>query len=221
MIIENLKKIKLEIPDHVKLVAVSKKMPNVSIMEAYQTGHFLFGENIVQELLQKYESLPKDIEWHMIGHLQSNKVKFIVPFVSLIQSVDSLKLLEIIDNEALKNYRIIDCLLEVFIADEETKYGLDEQELEKLLTSETFSNLKNIRIRGLMGIATLSQDKSKIRNEFKKLNEIFHKIKSAYFINTDYFNELSMGMSGDYQIAVEEGSTIIRLGSAIFGDRQN
>jgi len=165
--------------------------------------------------------LPKDIEWHMIGHLQSNKVKFIVPFVSLIQSVDSLKLLEIIDNEALKNYRIIDCLLEVFIADEETKYGLDEQELEKLLTSETFSNLKNIRIRGLMGIATLSQDKSKIRNEFKKLNEIFHKIKSAYFINTDYFNELSMGMSGDYQIAVEEGSTIIRLGSAIFGDRQN
>lgn len=221
MIYRNIKKIISEIPENIKLVAVSKTKPLKDILEAYQSGQIRFGENKVQELLPKYESLPRNIEWHMVGHLQSNKVKYIAPFISLIHSVDSLKLLEIIDKEALKQDRVIDCLLQIFIADEDTKYGLNEVELHELLSSVIIKELKNIRICGLMGIATFSDDKSKIRNEFKRLSGLFHQTKALYFFNNENFKELSMGMSHDYKIAIEEGSTMIRLGSAVFGQRSS
>lgn len=204
---------------NVALLAVSKTKPVEDIMEAYNAGQRLFGENNVQELVEKYEQLPKDIEWHLIGHLQSNKVKYIAPFISMIEAVDSLKLLQEINKHALKNDRIIDCLLQVYIADEETKFGLQYDELIELLRSEEFSALKNIRIRGLMGIATNTDSEKQIKEEFYELRTLFDGIKLSYFRKEESFNVLSMGMSSDYKIAIEQGSNLIRLGSTIFGTR--
>ncbi len=201
-----------------KLVAVTKTKPIEDLMEAYNSGFKRFGENKVQELCSKYESLPKDIEWHMIGHLQSNKVKNIAPFVKLIHGVDSFKLLKEINKESKKNNRVIDCLLQIYIADEETKFGLSFDEASDILNSEAFSQLENIRIIGLMGMATFTDDKNQIRSEFKALKSYFDTIKSSTKHNVA-LSEISMGMSGDFELAIEEGSTMIRVGSAIFGNR--
>jgi len=215
---ENLIKLKKEsIPENVTLVAVSKTRTPEEISEIYNTGHKVFGENRAQEMAGKYSLLPKDIEWHFIGHLQTNKIKFISPFVSLIHSVDSLKLLTEINKEALKNNRIIDCLLEFYIATEQTKYGLSIEETEELLRCSTFKQLKNIRLKGVMGMASFSEDNDLVRNEFKHLKSIFEELKHKYFMNDDAFCEISMGMSGDYKTAIEEGSSIVRIGTAIFG----
>ncbi len=203
----------------VKLIAVSKTKPVESITEAYQAGQRIFGENMVQELVEKHEQLPKDIEWHLIGHLQTNKVKYIAPFISLIHSVDSLKLLQEINKQAAKNNRVIDCLLQIYIADEDTKYGLDFAEVVELLRSEEFRALKNTRIRGLMGIATLTDNQRMIREEFYELKTLFAGLKETFFRKDPAFSEISMGMSGDYKLAVEQGSTMIRLGSTLFGTR--
>ena len=208
-----------EIPDNVKLIAVSKTKPVETILEAYQSGYKVFGENKVQELASKYESLPKDIEWHMIGHMQSNKVKYIAPFVSLIHGVDSFKLLKVINKEGEKNNRIIDCLLQFHIAREESKFGLDIIEGKEMLTSDEFSELKNVNIRGVMGMATFTENEDTIRSEFKELVYIFNQLKESYFKDKDNFNEISMGMSGDYKIAIEEGATMVRIGSLLFGAR--
>jgi len=189
-------------------------------MDAYNCGHRLFGENKVQELLNKKDILPSDIQWHIIGHLQTNKVKLIASFISMIESVDSIKLLELIDQEAKKNNREIDILLQVHIATEETKFGFDIQEIESIDWTSVAANLKNVRIRGLMGMASFSSEEQMVRGEFKKLKSIFISIREKYFQNIDYFSEISMGMSGDWPIAVEEGSTMIRVGSAIFGQRK-
>jgi PLP dependent protein len=207
------------LPTHVKLVAVSKTKSEEEILEIYHAGHRLFGENKVQELLPKYEDLPKDIEWHLIGHLQSNKVKYIAPFVGMIHSVDSLKLLKTINKEALKNNRTIKCLLQFHIAEEETKFGLDIEEAAEILSSEEFKELKNIEICGVMGMATFTDDLEKVRREFKNLKSVFGLLKKAFFADQSNFSEISMGMSDDYQVAIKEGSTIIRVGSAIFGSR--
>jgi pyridoxal phosphate enzyme (YggS family) len=188
-------------------------------MEAYQAGQRIFGENKVQELTAKYEVLPKDIEWHMIGHLQSNKVKYIAPFITLIHSVDSVKLLEEINKQAQKNNRTIQCLLQIHIAKEETKFGFDEQEVLDLVASALINNLRHIRVIGLMGMATLTEDFTLVRNEFKELKNVFEKIKSMPLPSNIVMRELSMGMSGDYSIAAEEGSTLVRIGTAIFGER--
>jgi len=204
----------------VRLVAVSKTKPIESIIEAYEAGQRLFGENMVQELVDKYEKLPKDIEWHLIGHLQSNKVKYIAPFISLIHSVDSLKLLQEINKQALKNNRIIDCLLQLEIADEETKFGLDLAEAVELLRSEEFKEMKNIQICGVMGIATLTDNPKITAEEFYELSIFFKGLKDTFFRKDDAFKEISMGMSGDYKLAIEKGSTLLRLGSTIFGVRQ-
>jgi PLP dependent protein len=204
---------------NVALLAVSKTKPVEDIMEAYDAGQRLFGENNVQELAEKYEHLPKDIEWHLIGHLQTNKIKYIAPFISMIESVDSIKLLTEINKHAVKNNRIIDCLLQVYIADEETKYGLQYDELIELLRSDEFTALKNVRIRGLMGIATNTDSEKQIKEEFYELRTLFAGIKQSYFDNEDSFNVLSMGMSSDYKIAIEQGSNLVRLGSTIFGGR--
>ena len=214
-ITENLQQIKASIPEHVTLVAVSKTKSNEAILEAYQTGQRIFGENKVQELTEKYESLPKDIEWHMIGHLQSNKVKHIAPFVSLIHGVDSFKLLKEINKRAAQNERVINCLLQIHIAEEDTKFGFDEKEVIELIKSEAFQHLKNIKVVGLMGMATFTDDENQIRKEFKSLKNLFDKLQ----ISNHQFQILSMGMSGDYQLAIEEGSTMIRVGSSIFGER--
>ncbi len=219
MITENLKSVLAEIPEHVTLVAVSKTKPNSAIEEAYTAGQRVFGENRVQELTDKYESLPKDIQWHLIGHLQRNKVKYIAPFVSLIHAVDSLKLLKEINKEAKKNDRIIDCLLQFYIADEETKFGLSFEEAQELLESSEFSEMRNVSIVGLMGMATFTDNQDQIREEFRTLENNFQIIKSHYFKFNDGFKHLSMGMSGDYKIAIEEGSTMIRIGSTLFGSR--
>ncbi len=219
MIIENLNKFYNELPSHVKLIAVSKTKPIEDIEAAYNIGQKRFGENKVQEMVDKYNKLPKDIEWHMIGHLQSNKVKYIAPFVSYIHSVDSPKILEIINKEAKKNNRIINCLLQIFIAKEETKFGFDEDEIMAFLESDLYNSFDNIKICGMMGVATYTENMEQVRNEFKNLFTLFTNIKSKYFSNSEYYKELSMGMSGDYKIAIEEGSTMIRLGSSIFGDR--
>jgi pyridoxal phosphate enzyme (YggS family) len=207
------------IPENVKLVAVSKTKPQEDIMEAYDGGYRIFGENKPQELTQKYKDLPKDIEWHMIGHLQSNKVKYIAPFVSLIHAVDSLKLLKEINKQAEKNQRVIDCLIQFHIAEEISKFGFTIEEANEIFTSEEFQNFKNVRIVGVMGMATFTSDEVQVRNEFKNLKEIYESLKSGYFENSDDFKEVSMGMSGDYQIAIEEGSTMVRVGSSIFGAR--
>ena len=205
--------------ENVRLVAVSKTKPIEDLKDAYEAGQRVFGENQVQELADKFEKLPKDIEWHLIGHLQTNKVKYIAPFISLIHSVDSLKLLAEINKQALKNTRIIDCLLQIYIADEETKYGLGFDEAIELLASQEYHELKNIRIVGVMGIATNTESQKQIRDEFYELKTFFDGLKLAYFKNEDSFKEVSMGMSADYKIAIEEGSTLVRIGSDIFGQR--
>ena len=210
----NLQHIKNAIPNEVTLVAVSKTKPIESIMEAYQAGQKVFGENKAQELAQKANILPDDIEWHMIGHLQSNKVKYIAPFVSLIHAVDSEKLLKEINKRAAQNNRVIDCLLQFHIAQESNKFGLNKEESQKILVKQT--QYPNIRIIGLMGMATFTSDKAQIRSEFSLLKSIFDNIQKEH----TEIKTLSMGMSGDYTIAIEEGSNMIRVGSAIFGTRQ-
>jgi pyridoxal phosphate enzyme (YggS family) len=216
---ENIRKLRTEIPGHVDIIAVSKRKPVDDIMQAYEAGHRIFGENRVQELIEKQPLLPGDIQWHMVGHLQTNKVKYIAGFVDMIHSVDSLKLAHAIDREALKNGRIIPVLLQIHIADEESKFGFSEEALNSLLVSSELSALKNIRIDGLMGMATFTEDMEKVRSEFRYLKEVFSRIKNAYFAGSDDFRQISMGMSGDYEIAIEEGSTMIRVGTVIFGAR--
>lgn len=205
---------------NVRLVAVSKTHPPERILEIYRQGQRLFGENRAQEMLEKHAALPADIEWHLIGHLQTNKVKPIAPFVRLIHSVESLKLLQEIDKQAFKNNRVIDCLLQFHIAQEETKFGLSETEAHNILSSEEFRQLKNVRVCGVMGMATFTDDEMQVRREFRHLKAIFEKIRQEFFPNTAHFREISMGMSGDWRIAVEEGSTMVRIGSLIFGERQ-
>jgi pyridoxal phosphate enzyme (YggS family) len=214
----NIQKTEDQLQQKARLIAVTKTKPVEVLEETYQAGFRRFGENKVQEMTAKYEVLPKDIEWHMIGHLQSNKVKYMAPYVSMIHSVDNLKLLKEINKEALKNNRVIDCLLQIFIAEEETKFGLSDQEAREILESEELAQLKNIRIAGLMGMASNSDDKEKVRQEFRHLKTLFDSFKSYQKENVE-MRELSMGMSGDFRIAVEEGSTLVRVGSAIFGAR--
>jgi len=219
-IADNLKKYKTEVEsDNVKLIAVSKTQTNEAILEAYEAGQRIFGENHVQEMVDKEAQLPKDIEWHMIGHLQSNKVKYIAPFVSLIHGVDSLKLLQEINKQAKKNNRTIDCLLQVYIADEDTKFGLGYDEIIEILRSEEFAELKNIRITGLMAIATNTKNEKQITIEFNELKVLFDGIKLSFFKDEESFKEISTGMSADYKLAIEEGSTMVRIGSSIFGKR--
>lgn len=203
----------------VTLVAVSKTKPAEDIMKLYQSGQRIFGENKVQEMVSKYEVLPKDIQWHQIGHLQKNKVKYIAPFVAMIHAVDSFELLKVINKEAAKNSRTIDVLLQFHIATEETKFGLNKDEAFQLLTVLEKEPLPNVRICGVMGMASFTEDTNLIRSEFRSLKEIFTYLKSRFFMENPFFKEISMGMSGDYKIAIEEGSTMVRIGSAIFGDR--
>jgi PLP dependent protein len=216
---QNIEEIRNSIPAHVKLVAVSKRKPISVIEESWEAGQRIFGENRVQELIEKNSNLKLPVEWHMIGHLQTNKVKFIAPFVSLIQSVDSFKLLQEINKEAIKNNRIIPCLLQFYIAKEESKFGFNEEELYEMIESKEFNLLKGIKISGLMGMATYTENTNQVRSEFKLLNEIFNTVKKEFFFSNTDFCEKSMGMSGDYKIAIDEGSTMIRLGSILFGDR--
>lgn len=215
---ENLKKITSSIPSGVTLVAVTKTHPVEKLLELYDTGHRVFGENKVQEMLDKQTRLPADIQWHLIGHLQSNKVKFIAPFVTLIHSVDSLKLLQEINKHAQKNNRIINCLLQVYIAREETKFGLDSTELDHLLHSKEVEKLINIKICGLMGMASNTENKEQIHAEFASLHTLYNSYQSIDKKNIR-FSILSMGMSSDYEIAIQEGSNMIRVGSSIFGKR--
>ncbi|MCK9611502.1 MAG: YggS family pyridoxal phosphate-dependent enzyme [Bacteroidales bacterium] len=216
---DNIEIVLKQIPSDVKLLAVSKKQPVKRIFEAYYAGQRIFGENRVQELIEKQPHLPSDIEWHMIGHLQTNKVKYIAPFISCIHSVDSLKLLTEINKEALKNNRMIDCLFEFHIASEESKFGLSINDAHEIMTSEDFIKMKNIRICGVMGMASFVDDEKIVRNEFKTLKRCFDELKLTYFTNVVTFQEISMGMSSDFKIAIEEGSTIVRVGTAIFGER--
>jgi pyridoxal phosphate enzyme (YggS family) len=225
-IAQNLLSIKSTLPEHVTLVAVSKTKTIPDLMEAYEAGQRIFGENKIQEMAEKWEQMPKDIQWHMIGHVQTNKVKFMAQFVSLIHGVDSLKLLQEINKQAQKNNRIIDCLLQIHIAEEETKFGLDEEELSSLLSSNEFQEMKNIRVVGLMGMATFTDNKKQIKKEFTHLKSIFDGLRrdalkcvSTQCISTQCVSTLSMGMSGDYQLAIECGSTMVRIGSSIFGGR--
>jgi len=219
-ITENIEEIKLKLKNtNTKLIAVSKTKSKEDILEAYNCGQRFFGENHVQELVEKYENLPKDIEWHIVGHLQSNKVKYIAPFISLIHSVDSLKLLIEINKQAAKNSRVINCLLQIYIADEDTKFGLGYDEVVELLRSEEFAAMQNVKIVGLMGMATNTDKEVQIRTEFKELAVLFAGIKASFFRKVDDFKEISMGMSSDYEIAAQEGSTMIRVGSTIFGNR--
>ena len=215
----NIISLKRQIPSSVKLVAVSKTKPVSDILVAYNAGHRIFGENRVQELISKKDLLPDDIEWHLIGHLQTNKVKYIIPFISMIHSVDSFKLLKVINSEAEKISRVVDCLLQFHIAAEETKFGFDLDEVVSMISSAGFSLLNSVRLCGVMGMATFTEDESQIRNEFRYLAGCFKELKGKYFRENNSFREISMGMSGDYKIAIEEGSTIIRLGSVIFGER--
>ena len=219
MIKENLLSVKENIPEDVTLVAVSKTKPNEAIIEAYNCGQRIFGENKVQELTEKHEKLPKDIEWHLVGHLQSNKVKYIAPFVSLIHAVDSLKLLKEINKQALKNNRVINCLLQFHIAEEESKFGLNFEEAKEILESSDFVEMQNISIVGIMGMASFTTNEEKIRGEFQTMENYFNVIKSHFFKFNNNFQHISMGMSGDYKIAIEEGSTMVRVGSSIFGSR--
>ncbi len=216
MVKDKLAFIQKQIPENVILVAVSKTQPISAIQEAYDFGQRVFGENKVQELADKYPLLPKDIKWHLIGHLQTNKVKYIAPFVALIHSVDSLKLLQEINKQALNNERTIDCLLQFHVAQEETKFGLSIEEAREFLDSIDFALLKNVRIVGIMGMASFTSDSNKVRSEFKSLKNIFNQLKTEYFPTENSFKEISMGMSGDFQLAIEEGSTMVRVGSSIF-----
>ena len=217
-IAQNLLQIKSQLPNHVTLVAVSKTKPVADLMEAYNAGQRIFGENKIQEMTEKWEQMPKDIQWHMIGHVQTNKVKFMAEYVSLIHGVDSLKLLQEINKQALKHHRVIDCLLQIYIADEETKFGLDENELVELLTSNEFKELQNIRIVGLMGMATFTDNQNQIKEEFQHLKQIFDNTNKLGTLNLK-LETLSMGMSGDYKLAMDCGSTMVRIGSSIFGVR--
>ena len=211
--------IKAQLPEHVTLVAVSKTKPNALIEDAYAGWQRHFGENKVQELAQKFEDLPKDIKWHMIGHLQSNKVKYIAPFVHLIHAVDSIKLLKEINKQAAKNNRVIDCLLQVHIAEEEHKFGFDEEDILKSISEGEFTDLGNICVKGLMGMATFTDNKDQIANEFSALNKLFVTLRKKELPKNFSLEELSMGMSGDYEIAIKAGSTMVRVGSTIFGSR--
>lgn len=214
-----IKEITHSLPENCKLLVVSKTRSIETIMEAYLAGQRLFGENKVQELVQKHESLPPDIQWHMIGHLQTNKVKYIAPFIHTIQSVDSLKLLKVINNEAVKNNRIINFMFQLYIATEETKFGLSCNEIEEILQSSEFLALKNVLPTGLMGMASFTDNTMQVAKEFSSLGECFNYLRLKYFKDVLSFRELSMGMSSDYKIALEHGSTMIRLGSTIFGER--
>lgn len=206
-------------PTTTQLVAVSKTKPAEAILELYNQGQKVFGENKVQELTWKYEALPKDIKWHAIGHLQTNKVKYIAPFVALIHSVDSLKLMKEINKQAKKNDRVIDILLQFHIAEEDTKFGLDLSEANEILNSDFYKNAENIKIIGVMGMATFTDNQNQVRNEFRTLKKIFDELKKEFFNSENSFKEISMGMSGDYKIAAEEGSTMVRIGSLLFGKR--
>ena len=215
----NIQSIRQHIPSHVRLVCVSKFNPNESILEAYETGERIFGESKVQELCGKYETLPQDIVWHFIGHLQTNKIRLIVPFVSLIHGVDSYKLLVEINKQAAKIGKTRNCLLQVHIAQEETKFGFSPEELLDMFEAGEWKQLENVQICGLMGMATFTENSNQIRSEFRTLKTLFDRAKQSYFTTEAAFCELSMGMSDDYQLAIEEGSTLVRVGSSIFGRR--
>lgn len=216
---DNIAKFKTELGDQVTLVAISKTKPSADIQEAYDAGQRIFGENRPQEMQCKAEELPNDIQWHMVGHLQSNKVKYIAPFVSLIHSIDKLKLLKEVNKRAKQNERCIDVLLQIHIAKEESKFGMDEEEVKELLDSEGYEKLENVRVVGLMGMATFTDNESRIEKEFDYLKQLFDELKSSYFSQEDSFGTLSMGMSSDYKIALKAGSTMVRVGSSIFGAR--
>ena len=218
-ITENISIINHHLPSTVKLVAVSKTKTVTDIMEAYNTGQRIFGENRVQELLNKKDLLPKDIEWHLIGHLQTNKIKFVVPFISMIQSIDSFKLLAAVNSEAFKINRVVDCLLQIHIANEETKSGFSMDDLTDDLESDKILNMRNLRIRGVMGMATFTPVTEQVKTEFGYLKSCFNLLKKTYFNTSAHFNEISMGMSGDYRLALQEGTTMVRIGSLIFGER--
>lgn len=216
---DNLLRIKSQLPENVILVAVSKTKPVSDLMEAYNAGQRIFGENKIQEMTEKWEQMPKDIQWHMIGHVQTNKVKYMAEYVSLIHGVDSLKLLQEINKQAAKHNRIIDCLLQMYIAEEETKFGLDEKELEDILHIVQNDKLQNIKVVGLMGMATFTDNQSQLKKEFLNLKSTFDKINSLSIVNYQ-LSIISMGMSGDYKLAIECGSTMVRIGSSIFGNRK-
>ena len=216
---DNLLQIKSQLPENVTLVAVSKTKPVADLMEAYNAGQRIFGENKIQEMTEKWEQMPKDIQWHMIGHVQTNKVKYMAEYVSLIHGVDSLKLLQEINKQAAKHNRVIDCLLQVYIAEEETKFGLDEKELEDILHFVQNDKLQNIKVVGLMGMATFTDNQTQIKKEFLNLKSTFDKINSLSIVNYQ-LSIISMGMSGDYNLAIECGSTMVRIGSSIFGNRK-
>jgi pyridoxal phosphate enzyme (YggS family) len=220
-IASNLSLIREQLPPGTKLIAVSKTRPVRDILEAYEAGQKYFGENRVQELLGKKDLVPWDVEWHQIGHLQSNKVKYIVPFISMIQSIDSYKLLSIVNSEASRINRVIKCLLQLHIASEETKFGFSMEELSDALGENDFKQMNNVRICGVMGMATFTTDYEQVKQEFCYLKECFNVLKNRYFYNQNHFREISMGMSGDYKIAIEAGSTMIRIGSLVFGERNN
>lgn len=215
---ENLQKIKATLPNHITLVAVSKTKPVSDIMEAYNAGHKIFGENKIQDMVEKHEAMPKDIEWHMIGHVQRNKVKYMAGFVSLIHGVDNFKLLKEIDKQAKKHDRVIDCLLQIKIASEDSKFGMSANESSEILQSKSFSELQNIHVKGLMGMASFTDDISQIEKEFKSLKNTFDNLKELQTANCE-LRTISMGMSGDYQLAIDCGSNMIRVGSSIFGER--
>lgn len=216
---DNLLQIKSQLPENVTLVAVSKTKPVSDLMEAYNAGQRIFGENKIQEMTKKWEQMPKDIQWHMIGHVQTNKVKYMAEYVSLIHGVDSLKLLQEINKQAAKHNRVIDCLLQMYIAEEETKFGLDEKELEDILHFVQNDKLQNIKVVGLMGMATFTDNQTQIKKEFLNLKSTFDKINSLSIVNYQ-LSIISMGMSGDYNLAIECGSTMVRIGSSIFGNRK-
>ena len=216
VIAANIRTLRSEIPSHVKIVAISKNRSTEEIMEAYMTGQRIFGENRVQELVAKYHTLPGDIEWHMVGHLQTNKVKYIAPFISLIHSVDSLRLLQAIHTEGSRINRVIPCLLQVYIASEETKFGFDRDELLQVLASPVFHTLSNVAVTGVMGMASFTTDMKTVAKEFRYLASVFRELKNTYFPQPE-FREISMGMSGDYKTAISEGATMVRIGNLIFG----
>jgi len=215
----NYNKVLSDIPDNVTLVAISKTRTIEEIKNLYELGHRVMGESKAQELTPKYEKLPKDIKWHMVGHLQRNKVKYIAPFVEMIHSVDSLRLLNTINKEGEKNNRVINCLLQLHIAKEETKFGMSEEEITELLKSSDYKEMSNVSIKGLMGMATFTEDEEQVRKEFSELKQTFDKLKNSFFKSNESFTEISMGMTNDYKIGIEEGSTLVRIGTAIFGER--